>query len=184
MVALNRYRVLWSGGPGGAGVSTFYSNAASTSVYTDIRDFFNGIRTVFTDDVTWTFPASGDTLESTTGTLTGGWSAVAGAPVTGASVAAWTAGVGARVVWETGAVIGGRRVRGSTFLTGLQGASYDTDGTIGAAALSTIQIAATALASSGELVIWSRPDAGGSGTSTVLSARVPDQVSWLRTRRN
>lgn len=183
MVALNRYRVIWTGGSGGTGLSTFYSADTSVTLLSDIRTFFNAVKGYFTDDVTWSFPSAGDTIESSTGVLVGAWTATTQTPVAGGATGPWVAGVGLRCVWETGAVIGGRRVRGSTFLTGLQGAAFAADGSIDATVHTNVQAAADALAATGEMIVWSRPGPSGSGTSAVSSARVPDKVSWLRSRR-
>lgn len=186
MTLLNRYRVVWTGGPAGEGVSTFFGPNTDVTAYAVIRDFFDAIKGLFPTTFTWTFPASGDVLEDSTGTLTGGWTATPGAAISGTVAgASYAAGVGARVRWTTSSIVGGRRVSGATFLTSLSTTNFATDGTLIPTALSTLTSAATTAAGSGELRVYSRPSPGGSdGTSsTVTGATVPDRVTALRSRR-
>lgn len=176
----NRYRVNWTGGPGGEGVSTFYTLAASGPALAAIRDFFLDIATYVSDDIVWDFPAAGDVLDLPSGTLTGGWSETPVAAVPGTNASPWAAGVGFRVVWETGAIVGGRRVRGSTFITGVANSLYDAGGTLSDTQRGLIEGFANDLVTAVDLAIWSRSN---NGVSSVSSARVPDRVSWLTSRR-
>lgn len=180
MADYNRYRVLWTGGPGGNGVSTFFTPSSDTTALAALRAFFSDIASRFPNDITWSFPNSGDVLDMPGGTLIGGWTQTSASNVVGSNVGNFAAGVGCRVVWETGAIVGGRRVRGSTFLTSLASTEYDSDGSIGAAALTQIQNAVDTLVSAADLAIWSRANAG---IGSVSSGRVVDKVSWLRSRR-
>lgn len=164
-------------------MSTFYAGTSSTSALAEVRSFFDACKSHITDDITWSFPSTGDQIESSTGTIVGSWTRAAAASVTGTAASSWTAGVGGRVRWETGAIIGGRRVRGATFLTGFGIASYENNGTLSNSAVSDITTAANALAATGSFMIWSRPGPSGSGTSVIVSGNLVDRVSWLRTRR-
>jgi hypothetical protein len=185
MADLDRIRVEWSGGPGGAGISTFYCDPSATSALADVRVFFDAVKAYFSDDLAWTFPNTGDTIDSTTGLLVGGWTRSAATTVVGGAASGWVAGVGVRAVWSTSVVLNGRRPKGSTFLTGLGIASFDSDGSIGTTPLATMRAAAVALvASSTDFYVWSRPNGlGQSGFSTITGSDIPDRVSWLRTRR-
>lgn len=184
MATLNRYRVVWTGGPGGTGVSTFFSETSAITALADIRAFFNSISSLFPTALSWTFPNSGDQIDSTTGTLTGGWTQPTADPVNGGlSGYAFAAGVGARVVWETGFIVGGRRLKGSTFLTSIGITAYQGDGTLDSAAISTISAAAATLVAADSIAVWSRPRGGVSGYATVEGFSVPDRVTSLRSRR-
>ena len=95
-------------------------------------------------------------------------------------------GVGARVEWITGVVFNGRRVRGRTFLVPLAKSRFEGPGMLTSGCVSVLQAAASALVSATDLRIWSRPSGapGALGGSALVSAAVvPDQVSWLRSRR-
>lgn len=180
----NRYRVIWAGGPGGEGVSTFYSEDTVTTALADLRAFFDAIKASFPSQISWSFPSSGDTIDLATGQIDGSWSQAAASPVSGgAGTAVFAAGVGLRVRWETGAVRNGRRVRGSTFLTSMDATDFQSDGTIAPSVLSVFQTAADTLAGQGWLHVYSRDFAGGGAMSQVQSATVPDRISWLRSRR-
>ncbi len=186
MGVLLRVPVVWSGLSGLPGVSVLYWDGGVSSVMTDITAFFDDIKAEFPSGLTWSIPNAGDNIDDATGTLIGDWSTTGGGVVTAiGGSGAYAAGTGARVRWNTGSIVDGRRLRGSTFLVPLLGAAYDGSGTINNSSLAVFQAAATALASTGALKVWSRPSPGGSdGTSaTVISGVVPDRVSSLRSRR-
>ena len=56
----------------------------------------------------------------------------------GSGQGGFAAGVGARVVWETGAVRNGRRVRGSTFVVPIWSSAYETNGTLHTATINDL----------------------------------------------
>lgn len=186
MYPMDRLRVEWSGSnTTGLGLSTFYFAGASGDP-TAIYDFFNAIKGAFAANIAWNIPNNGDVIDSETGDLVGAWTGTGGGLVTSTGSGVFTRGAGARVVWNTAGIFRGRRVRGSTFLTGLYGGAYDGNGNVGSAALSNFTTAATALlaATSPNLGIWSRPNDGTPGEfNTITSSTVPVSTSWLRSRR-
>lgn len=185
MSVINRYRVNWTGFTGAPGLSTFYSDGASTAALAAIRTFFNSCTTYLPTSLTLDFPGTGDQLESTTGALTGVWSVAPPLPVIGAAPTGFFAGgTGVRVIWETGVIVNGRRVKGSTFIVPLSTFAYDTNGTMTSGGFSAINNAAGVLAGTGLLKIWSRPNAGGSAITTVSAGRCVDATTNLRTRRS
>jgi len=106
--------------------------------------------------------------------------------VIGTDPTGWVEGVGARIKWQTSGIRGGRRVRGSTFLVPLGVQHFDSAGKIDAAAVSLADVEAAAFvsATTPNLRIWSRPNGGPNGQSNeVTGGAMPDQVSWLRSRR-
>jgi len=148
MTTQARVRVTWDGLGGLPGVSTFYY-PSSAPVLTGLTSFFNAIKGLVPSTLTWTIPNSGDTIDMTDGSLVGGWLGTGGGTVTGTQVGqTYAAGVGARVQWNTLGIVGGRRVRGATFIAPITGSNFDASGTIGSTALSTLQTAASALAAS------------------------------------
>ena len=92
-----------------------------------------------------------------------------------------------RFVWNTGARRSGRLVRGSTFLVPVIRSTFDGPGHVDDAARTALQTAATNLvtAAGANLRILSRPGVRVTtgGSAAIISATVPDKVSWLRSRR-
>jgi hypothetical protein len=79
------------------------------------------------------------------------------------------------VQWSTTAIVGGRRLKGRTFLAPLWNSGYDGSGTILLATQTTLQTASNALAAAGTLVVWHRPTTpgGSDGVSHAVSGRHP-----------
>lgn len=185
MADLARVRVEWAGVVGG-GVSTFYAlEANADSLYAGVATFFDDIKAEFPTTITWSFPDTGDVIASETGNLVGTWTA--SSPISPISGTSFTnervGGVGACVTWDTGFIVGTRRLRGRTFLTDIDTGSYDPDGTLQSSVLGTLRSAAATLAGLGVLQIWSRPRGGLSGHGAVTSSTVRDRVSSLKSRR-
>lgn len=182
---LNRLRVTWNGLGGLPGLTTFYLRSAETDV-SDIKTFFTSIKDNFPSALSWDIPNGGDVIDETTGALTGGWTGTNGGTVvaTGGG-GAFASGVGARIVWSTGTVVHGRRVRGGTFLVPLLAACYSTNGDLAATQRGSLQSAATALAATDLTVVWHRPAKGASDGLLVdiTGASVPSRVTTLRSRR-
>lgn len=168
------------------GVSTFYALPTATTAVADLVAFFDVIDNYMPTGVSVTVPNSGDSIESSTGALVGGWTSSGGATKTGLSTNEYAAGVGVRVTWTTGTVSRGRRVRGATFLAPLTRAIFDNNGTLASTPYAAIQAAAAALGSAGSLLVWSRPTTPG-GTdgayATISGATIPDRITSLRSRR-
>lgn len=194
MAELMRLRVPWNGSPVvGGGLSTFYKTTTGGIGWADaISDFFTAIRTLVPAGITWNVPSSGDSIDDDEGELTGTWSEPGtGGIVTSAGTANFASGVGARVVWNTGGIFAGRRVKGSTFLCPLVASVYPDNNTLQDSAVTTLQAAADGLvAADMDLVVWSRHAAATANhgeltgeSNAITSATVPDKVSWLRSRR-
>lgn len=187
-MSMERLRVEWSGdilvGPG---LTTFYSVPGSSPFPASIVSFFTAIRSLFPTGITWTVPGGGDLIDELDGSLVGTWTKSGGGTVTSnGGNQAYAAGVGGRVSWRTSAVRGGRRVRGTTYLSPFLTTQYEANGSLAAAGVSTVNTAVGNLltAMGGDLVVWSRPrpDLGGDMVP-IDSGEMPDRVSWLRSRR-
>lgn len=185
MATIRRCEVLWTGLVGLPGVSVFYA-PSGTDPSGSLSTFFNAIKAQFPTGLSWGIPHEGDELNDATGELTGSWSGAGGSTVTATGDSHFAAGCGAYVNWSTGAIVSGRRLRGRTFLAPIKSQAYDTSGTIDNAVISAMLTPAQALAASGDITIWHRPDpvshTGGS-SSLALDCTIPDQVTSLRTRR-
>lgn len=195
-------RIDWSGGPGGSGVTTLCVNAgaaAGTMTPADAQVVVNAVDTwlgtwapAMPTAYTGTVRPTIDIHDQVTGTLTAAVTApTPKAGRAGTMSAVWAAGVGARVIWDTGTIVNGRRVKGSTYLVPLTSFEFEADGTIKNASITAWNTSSATLISTLKtpgwpLCVWSRPDdaKGRPGVAPeVTSARVADKTSWLRTRR-
>jgi len=186
MVDMNRVKVTWGTGAGGAGLSVFYTlNPVDATA--ELGTFFNAVKAVFPNAVSWQIPSSGDIIKAEDGTLNGAWTGGTAANITATGGSgSYAAGTGAFIRWQTGDIVGKNRVKGRTFMCPLIAGVYDNDGTITAPNLTIFQNAANTLVAAGKLRIWARPGAGAEVGSThpILAALVPDKVTSLRTRRS
>lgn len=140
----------------------------------------------FPTGISWVVPDGGDVIDEATGSLIGAWGTTSETTISASGSGNFAQGVGLRVVWDTGTIRGGRRVRGSTFFCPLTLSQYQDDGTIGSATLTAFEGAASSYLSAlgGEGRVWSRPRTGLAGAGVeITSVTVPDKVSWLRSRR-
>lgn len=189
MASLNRVRCEWTGsGVVGPAVTTFYFASTATGFSADLQTFFQAVKALITDDMTVTVPNTGDIIADSNGDLQGVWTDSGGSTTTGTNAGAYVAATGIRIKWVTGGIFHGRRVIGSTFLTGCVGGTFEADGTPQASSVSTVLTAASALiaAQTPDMVIWSRPSpksAADGESNAVVGALVPDKATWLRSRR-
>lgn len=186
---LNRVLVEWAGPQiQGAAVSVLhYAGDVGPADPAAIVAAFTTLAPALPLGVTIEVPGSGDVIEDTTGELVDVWTAAGGATVNASGGAACAAGVGASIEWITGGIIGGRRLRGRTFLVPLTGTAYDTTGTITGPALGTLDDFGDDMLASGPLAVWHRPTtSGGSDGNSygVTSFRIRDKVAVLRSRRD
>lgn len=190
-----RLKVNWTGTSGGAGFSTLHVERGDhgTITVTNLNNAFSRLRLMFENtsewlpnDVTVSFPAAVDIIDSATGDLTNVVTASSPASsIPGAFTGNWQNGVGTRIAWQTGQIAGGRRVRGFTYLVPY-GGIFDVDGTLSAAAAADVLGAATGLISG--LVTDSMLLGVYSHLRhlfySVSSASVSDKPVILRTRRD
>lgn len=198
MTDVHRMRVTLSGPavPGG-GVATFYCTAPDLAGWpAAVKAFYTSLQSSFPSSCTITVPTSGDTLDVATGDINGTWNASGGGTVVGAPSSAYVMGTGARVVWGTDGIAGGRRVKGSTFIVPLLDGSLAGDGQLDDAFRTSLVGWATTLitATPADFCVYSRPKPVRKGAhgdlpaepgaiSLIQNASVPDKVSWLRSRR-
>lgn len=188
MAIVDKVRVEWSGsGVVGPGVSTFYFAEPATGYVAALKAFFLAVRPCFTNNTVWNIPNTGDQIDTANGDVVGTWTD--GTPGTQngqLETVGFAQGVGARIRWNTLGRTNNRRVLGSTYMVPLGLDRYGLDGLITGTAHGILQAAADALwaTASADMVIVTRPNAEHAGTlNSVVSATVPAQVSWLRSRR-
>ena len=187
-MALQRLRCEWTGsGVEGPGLTTFFAEADGTlAISVGATGFFTAVRTMLPSGTSIYVPNGGDVIDELTGTLIGQWGTSGGTTITGNGSGAHAGGVGARVVWETDTIRGGRRVRGSTFVVPIVVARYETNGTIDSTAITAMEqgIADMLVQVPTQMRVWSRPRPGLAGAGVqVQRGSAPDKVSWLRSRR-
>lgn len=193
MTTLYRNEAVWSGITGMPGYTTFYSTGAANPAA--LRTFFLALASYIPSPCTIQVAGSGDTIEDSTGTLTGTWSGTTPG-VVGCSGGIYAAPAGGLVSWTTSTIRRGRILRGRSFLVPMASSNYTTAGQITSGTVSAIQTAATALVSAfaGTLMIWGRPImdttvtppvVAAAGTSGVVTGAVAQStVVTLRTRRD
>lgn len=175
----------WTTGPGGAGVSIFYTLDPADATAA-LGTFFNACKASFNTSISWSIPSSGDTIDSGSGRLVGSWSGGTAASIAGTSAGTYAAGTGILIRWLTNTVVGGRKFIGHTYMVPTITSTYDSTGRIASTALTTFQAATDALVAGSALVVYKRPPkgtfAGGffaeQTAGTVLSA-----VTSLKSRR-
>lgn len=187
MTDLCRLRIDLSGAAVvGASVMTLYSNATGSGLPAAAKTWLTNSAANFPANLTFTIPNGGDLINETTGALTGSWSDGGGGTVVGSGVGGFAIGVGARVQWTTTGITNGRRVRGTTFLVPLMSGSFDVDGRIRAATITSLNTPLQAFLTgmAGHLTVWSRPVPGRAGTHhDVTAASIPTSPATLRSRR-
>ena len=198
MTNLLRLRTVLTGFPGGPGVATMYFLDASTAVES-VSKFWTTIAPAMPNDVHIAPERSGDTIEDTTGALTGSWLGGVVTPSSGGGAGIYAAPVGALVTWLTTTVLDRKRVRGRTFIVPCNSTIFETNGAIALGARQVFEAAAAQLIveQSASFVIWHRPFKGsvatptrparpahGGGHGLVTSMRVPTKATVLRSRRD
>jgi hypothetical protein len=137
--------------------------------------------------VSISFDPTVDVLEEVNGELTSTVPVTAPGTITGSGNARYAAVAGACVTWRTGDFVGGRRVRGRTFLVPVDGGALGLDGSLDDTFRGFINTAAAALvASAPEFVIWRRPTshAAADGSAHIVgSGSCQDKTAFLTSRR-
>lgn len=203
MADLARVNVSWQNWPGAPGVSTFYfTNTAMQANVDALRAMFNSCAGLLPSLLTITVPGSGDVINDVDGKITGSWSVTTPPTVvTGSAAGQYAGNSGAVIHWLTGSVLGGRRVRGKTYMVPLVSA-YEANGSLLASAITTLTNAANTFitAVTPNFRIFVRPVEAHTeydkktgqpkaivgktgGNYNVSSVRIPDLAVSLRSRR-
>lgn len=114
-------------------------------------------------------------------------STAAPADISGTGGTTFPGGVGAVIFWNTGALNGGHKVRGRTYVVPLSTNAFSTDGTLQSALVANVTTAlATYLGTNPPPAVNSRKlDQADRGDATyaVTSAVIKDRSAFLRSRR-
>lgn len=200
---LQRVQVAWTGFIGGPGVSTHYFLDAGAAV-DDLRSFYATVASMLPGDVHILVPAAGDSLDVETGAITGAWTGPSTAVVDGSDSGSYASTSGPLVRWETGTIVGGRRLLGRTYLVPAGRDAYDGGGQIAGGIRTTIADAGQTFidADTANLLVWQRPRAAAAAytdrkgvvhpaitgrvgsAAAVVSCFVPSAPAVLRSRRD
>lgn len=198
MTNIDRVRVALTGFPGGPGVCTFYGLNGTTLV-PPLRALWGSLATAMPGDVSIKVISNGDTIEDTTGALTGSWSIADATGVVGTGTTGYAAPIGAVITWLTDTILDKHRVKGRTFVVPTVSEAFATDGTLVNTTQASIKGFADAyvLASAANSVVWHRPRAARAANGTIPArvarvgghalisgSRVPDMAAVLRSRRD
>lgn len=190
MTSLHRVLIGWSGqGIVGTAVNVLHYSASdnSTPPVAAIKAAFTASAGALSANQVITIPGSGDTIDDRTGELLSVWSATGGGTVPGMGTGNCVAGVGGVLGWTTGGIVNGRKLRGRTFISPLDAAAWDQDGTLKPQYLTYLQNLGNALMAAGPLAVWHRPTTkGGSDGNSygVISCKVRDKAAYLSSRRD
>lgn len=201
MAQILRVKLRWTGLPGGVGYSLFhfreFPGADATAddalgAVTKVAAYMDKIANVLPNVVGIQTEGDVEVIEETNNQLVTVFSPGQSSLQMGRAPAnaGWAAVAGAVISWSTGGVRNGRRVRGRNFVVPLSNAAYDLDGSLTAAALVSLNEAATALRAAtgaGDLGIYGRPSFKGANDGiwfAVTGHRVPDMAAILTSRRS
>lgn len=196
MSTLMRVRAVSQGWVGGPGLNTFYFlgseppvTAEATEAVARVRAFFESLKTKM--PTLWTVQPQNavDTIDDTTGALTGGLSGTAVGLTTGTGLSTVNDLASMAVVRiNTGAIVNGRRLRGRHFI-----GPFDTGqtaaGGLAAATVTAFNTAAALLTTTITTPIincvWHRPVGGAGGShATVTTFETQTKLGVLRSRRD
>lgn len=185
----DEYRLIWTT-PGGGGQTTLYTQPTGTAqaVTNSIRSWLVSLCAGLSNQVTVTMGSEVRRLNVGTGQLEQVFGVTPGTPVPG-NVASQPVADSSQVLmrWNTGHIVGGRRLVGRTFIPGLPVGSLTAGNLSGASAADFAtkgQNLITTLSGSAPLVVWHRPKAGAGGEAWAADvATCWTEMAVLRRRR-
>ena len=196
MTVINLMRGEWAVPGGGAGVSSFaFHNTDHTKATTSqanaaasaVRTFFNSLTVGIPNEVSLAFPGPVDCFVVETGQFADQTPlTTVPASVVGANSGTWLGGAGAKVTWNTSAVVNGRKVRGFTYLVPYGASTFESNGTLVDTAITAILASANnyltlMTAASLQAVVWSRTH---HSVHPITAPSVLDKSAILRSRRD
>ncbi|HKZ21570.1 MAG TPA: hypothetical protein VJQ57_15875 [Acidimicrobiia bacterium] len=163
----------WTGPGSSPKLSIMYFDETPTiaSQRAALGTFWNAVDANVSNLFAWQVRSEGRELDDATGALTGFWNEnTAQAGAGGSPTAPVADATQALIQWLTSSIIGGRRLRGRTFVPGLPQTAIST-GSLASGIRTAIDTAADALVSSGAgLQVWHRPQNGAGGSAVAVSA--------------
>lgn len=187
MTNLRQILTDWTTASGSGKVTVMYFLAAESVVdqRAAIHDLFNDMGVGLDDSCSFTVRTSGVEIDDETGTLIGSWSEPTAQTGTGDGSGQPVAdAIQVLLQWQTPAIVGGRFLKGRTFVPGL-GNGNEAGGNLAPTAQTTFQgIVDTFVDSDVGFGVWHRPAAGSGGSfDQVISGTVWSELAVLRRRR-
>lgn len=193
MVNLLRTRAVWTGFPGAPGYTNWFwdyeagTPADASDAANSMYSFFDQITGQLPQDVIINISEEGAVVDDATGKQVDIVALASQSTVTGVGAGPYSAPSGCAVRWNTAGVVGGRLVKGHSFIVPLANLAYQTDGSLASAAVTALQNAADASIATQALprVVYSRPTATRplGVFSPITTASIPDRAAVLRSRR-
>ena len=189
MPSLYEIKTLWTAenSPGGETIMYFRDGTATLdSLRGRLEQMWADCAVRFDNQTTWTIAQSGNIVDEATGTLVDEWAS--GTPYSGAgSSSGQPVPNQAQLLirWNPQVIIGGRRLKGRTYVPGLGSLSMD-GGQVIAGVITDFQTAAQDFVDdcNGQFVVWHRPTGGTGGqAASVVTASVWEEWSVQRRRR-
>nr|CRY97804.1 hypothetical protein [uncultured prokaryote] len=177
----------WTGPGAGDKVSVFHFIEATpvADQRSALAAFLNACDAELTTTTTWTIRQEGRELDTATGALVGAWTDSTphtGSGGNGTAVVADATQVLIR--WNTGNIVGGRFLKGRTFLPGLATIEVNGGNLNPAARTTFLNAAAAFIAAAVQVAVWHRPQSGSGGAVwAVETADVWSELAVLRRRR-
>jgi hypothetical protein len=186
-----RIRWIWTGGTIGTGYTAFHAVGGTEQYFADQTSNFmlaacgSGASSAIPNGIKVTPDGFVDILSAASGSLVSSVGITAPSVINGGSGGSYAAPGGVCVNWSTGGVVGGKRVRGRTFIVPLNSTKYDTQGTLDDSYRTSLMAAAfTYRNGTHQPVVWHRPVGGAGGSVHVITGSgVRDRVSLLTSRR-
>lgn len=183
-------------GSGSPGVITLYTESSTLENDTTaqlcadrLRDALTAGHDLFVTSTSFTSDTFVDDLDPATGAITGSHSITPWSVNGNQSNGYCPTAAMICVVWNTGAIINRRRVRGRTFLGPLDNSCLQNDGTLSSSAITHANALAAAWHDAGLTTtissVWHRPvNSLGGSNHEILSGTVKDKFAVLRSRRD
>jgi hypothetical protein len=198
MAEMLKFTTNWTGFVGAPGYTNMYvrdfsegdvDQAMADSFITRLDAFWDSLAPYMPSVVSYVVDPTVEVIEDTTGALQRFMTVAADSTRVGIGTGTYSAPSGAVVNWYTNVVRGTRRLKGKTFIVPLNGAAYESNGTLSTATLNTLRGSATTLLTGpgvGRLGVWGRPTTSG-GTNGIWAfaetSSVPDMAAILTSRR-
>ena len=192
-----RVRLVLSGWTGGPGLATFYYTsgtedaAAAARCRGYVQDLWNNAAGILMwNDVVGVVSPEVDEMTSADGAIINTFTdpTVLGANGTGGASEAPPA-IAGLLHYSTATFLGGRRLRGRTFVSPLALQKLQADGTLDDVALAASNVGSAAnlagLTAGDNMVVWHRPKLGiGGATGVVTGITVANKLAVLTSRRD
>lgn len=187
-MAYTRITALWNGAAGLPGYSRFkfvgdLDSGGAAAAAARLRTFFDSIKALLPAAVNITFAEAAQIFDLQQ-QLTGEVAFTPPTGIQGTAAGTFASPVGMVVNWTTGSIVGGRKVRGRTYLVPAAASAFSSAGQPVGTSVTTVTTAANALAAGTPALTIASKTPTSFGLSSVVGASVPVRAAVLRSRRD